>query len=107
MATRKSEDDAGPTFRKALELYKMSSDIMLRGPVINSLDTPVFIVALHNMSQIHTALGDPALTSACQDRLVNILRLIASARGVSDRQYEEFYIKLLSLPKADTLASAA
>jgi hypothetical protein len=107
MAIRKSKEEAVSTFQKALELYKMSSDIMLRGPVISSLDTPVFIVALHNMSQIHTVLGEPALVSIYQNRLVNILRLMAASRGVSDRQYEEFYIKLLSLPKAVSFASAA
>lgn len=107
MAIRKSEGDAVPTFRKALQLYKMSSDIMLRGPVINSLDSPVFIVAIHNMSQVHAVLGEAALVSIYQNRVVNILRLMAAARGASNRQYEEFYIKLLSLPKAISLASAA
>ena len=107
IASKKTNEAAVPVYRRALELYKMSSEIMLRGPVSNAIDSPVFLVALHNMTQVHAVLEEPEAVANCRGRLAHVLRLMAAKRGFSERQYEEFYIKLLSLPKANVLAAAA
>ena len=107
MACKNPKEEAEPFYRRALELYAMSSEIMLRAPVSNAIASPVFVVALHNMTQIHTVLGEFEEVSKFRSELATVLRLMGSSRGMTEKQYEEFYIKLLSLPKATGMAPAA
>ena len=107
IAREKAKETAVPIYRKALELYKMSLDIMLRGPPSNAIDSPVFVAALHNMAQVHEVLEEPEAVAKCRDRLAHVLRVLVTKRGFSERQYEEYYLALLSFPKAYFLAAAA
>lgn len=80
---------------------------MLRGPVTKSIESPVFVVALHNMVQVYEMLHENVAATKYRGQLAHVLRLMGASRGISERQYEEFYIKLLSLPKANCMAPAA
>jgi tetratricopeptide (TPR) repeat protein len=108
IASRKPKEEAKPVYRKALELYKMSSELILRGPANNSIESPVFVVSLHNMVQVYNLLEETELATKHRGQLAHVLRLMgSSAPGNCDIRYEEFYIKLLSLPKANSMAAAA
>lgn len=107
MAMRKQKDQARAIYRRALDLYKMSAEIMLRAPLSTTVQSPVFVVVLHNMSQVHAAMEEHKESARYQGKLAHVLRLMAASRGLSEKQYESFYIKLLSLPKADSMAAAA
>lgn len=107
MAMRKQKDQAIPIYRRALDLYKMSAEIMLRAPLSTTVQSPVFVVVLHNMSHVHAAMEEHKEAARYQGKLAHVLRLMAASRGLNEKQYESFYIKLLSLPKADSMAAAA
>jgi len=106
IAVRKTQDEGRAVYTRALELYKMSSQIMLRGPMRVAIQSPVVLVALHNMIQVHKLMEEPEAAAKCQNELANVLRLMGTSSPEA-AHYEEFYIKFLSLPKADGMAAAA
>lgn len=105
--------EAKPVYRRALEFYKMSSDLILRGSPGNSIASPVFVVTLHNMVQGYKMLEEHELATKYRGQLAQVLRLMLGAasaqeeQGNRDIRYEEFYMKFLSLPNDKNVMAAA
>jgi hypothetical protein len=94
-------------FQRALELYAMAKQLILSSPAATAFESPVFLVALHNMMQVYHEIGNRAFADSCSGELTKVLRLLRSSNVVSEDHYEEFYLKLLSYAKASSLAPAA
>lgn len=94
-------------FQRALELYAMAKQLILSSPAATAFESPVFLVALHNMMQAYHEIGNRAFADSCSGELTKVLRLLRSSNVVSEDHYEEFYLKLLSYAKASSLAPAA
>lgn len=113
--TRRSTIDStktvvGTTYNRALEFYKMSSEIMVRHSMSRkSLSSPVLAVTLQNTALIHTALEEPQLAVKYQRQLAGLLRMMGAttSRETREKDYENFLVRLLTLPKATALAAAA
>lgn len=93
--------------RKALVVYQMAAEIVLRLPLSTSLESPLILVILHNLSNVHDALGEHGEASKCQGKLARVLQLMRASRGLREMRYETFYINLISLYKTGTKAAAA
>ena len=96
--------------KRSLDLYNMAKELILGSPATHAFESPVFLVALHNMANLHQELGDARRVAATRKEIAAVLRLLRAsnlAGIVKDRGYEGFYLKLLSLPPSDQLAAAA
>lgn len=99
-------------YNRALQFYKMSSDVMLRKSMSTMrFQSPVLIVIFHNMMLAHAAVGENESAAKCQSQLAHQLRLVDNKRekewGDKKRDYEGCLMRLLLLPKANTKACAA
>jgi hypothetical protein len=93
--------------QRALELYGMAKRMILSSPAETAFESPVFLVALHNMMQVYHEIGNRVCADDCSVQLTKVLRLLRSSDVVGEDHYEEFYLKLLSYGKARNLAAAA
>jgi hypothetical protein len=105
--------EAKPVYRRALEFYKISSDLIPHGSLANSIASPVFVVTLHNMVQGYTMLEEHELATKYRGQLAQVLRLMLGAasaqeeQGNHDIRYEEFYMRFLSLPNDKNVMAVA
>ena len=96
--------------RRALDLYNMAKELILGSPAAHAFESPVFLVALHNIGNVYRELGEMKRVGTTQKEIAAVLRLLRASNLVglvNDRGYEGFYLKLLSLPPSNQLAAAA
>ena len=94
-------------FERALELYSTAKKLILSSPASSAFESPVFLVALHNMMQLYHELGNRTLAMSTSGELTKVLRLLRASDAISEDQYEAFYLKLLAFAKTRCLAPAA
>jgi hypothetical protein len=121
MAGQQQDGDAKPVvlYSRALMFYKMSSDIMQRDSMATmAVGCPVLVVALHNMTLIHTIHENHEMATEVRCKLVHLLRSMVETSAASRQQhpqgqsprekgYEQFLLRLLTLPKNSSVAAAA
>ena len=101
-----NHEEARSIYRRALTVYKLAVETMLRAPLLTTLLTPAVASVLHNMAQVHYAIREHREALKCQHGLASVLRQMCPSRGQERKQYEIFHIKLLSLPNACSKAAA-
>jgi hypothetical protein len=85
---------------KAIEMYKMAKKLVLAIPATSALQSPVLLVSLHNLAMAFFELEKQSEGNECINELVKVLRLLsASSDLLGSKNYEEFYLKLLSVAK--------
>lgn len=92
---------------RALKLYGIAKQLILSSPASSAFESPVYLVAMHNMMQLYHELGSHALAKSTSSELTKVLRLLRASNAVSEDHYEEFYLKLLAFAKTRSLAPAA
>jgi hypothetical protein len=92
---------------KAIEMYKLAKKLVLAIPVTIALQSPVFLVSLHNLAMAFFELKNQSEGNECINELVKVLRLLRTSSDLfGSKNYEEFYLQLLSVAKNNrTLAS--
>lgn len=97
-------------YRRSLDLYNMAKELILGSPATHAFESPVFLVALHNMAIVHSELRETKKVESMRKELAAVLRLLRASNLVGvfhGRGYEGFYLKLLSLSNGNELAAAA
>lgn len=105
------------TYKRSLQFYEMALSILhptrkekprSRG----ELWSPVLAVTLQNMTLIYTSLDKIQMATKYRDQLASLLRMKTTITVSTDamhntKEYENFLLRLLTLPKATTRAAAA
>ena len=106
-ASNPNKEAAIPMYNKALAIYKTSCEIMMHGPLSNTLRCPVFLLTLHNMTLLYAVLGDREQETIHHGWLVDFLCLMGSKGAFRKSRFEAFYASHLSLSRANNTAAAA